>query len=368
MATDYLGNPTTTTEPATRDAIDAFARGLVGYEMRILAVLAAARQDESSFLAALYAAMLCLLGETMEGPAKALPYLTRARSLAGYANDREQRLLCFVELWITDDLPAAQRVGEATLALYPRDLVLLKLLQYLAFIHGAPGAMLRASTISAEAADDVAHFHGMHAFALEECHLIGDARASAERALMIERKEPWAHHALAHIALSEARVAEGSRFLDSVEDSWTGLTSFMSTHLWWHRALFYLSEGAFDRVLALYDRNCWGSRQDLLTRPDRRRLAARRVSRWQASMSATAGRSLASTSPRAVRTCCSRSSRCNTSTVWPAPASPKQTGCWRRSNAVLPMRRTMPAPRGKALRSPQHAGSWRMRAESMCAQ
>lgn len=44
--------------------------------------------------------------------------------------------------------------------------------------------------------------------------------------------------------------------------SWTGLTSFMVTHQWWHLALFYLSQGRNEEALAAYDDHCWGVSRD----------------------------------------------------------------------------------------------------------
>jgi hypothetical protein len=32
----------------------------------------------------------------------------------------------------------------------------------------------------------------------------------------------------------------------------------MITHIWWHLALFYLSQGRAQKVLQLYDHHCWG--------------------------------------------------------------------------------------------------------------
>ena len=57
--------------------------------------------------------------------------------------------------------------------------------------------------------------------------------------------------------LTRGQIDAGAAFLESVQDTWTGLNSFMVTHLWWHLALFYLSQGRASRVLALYDRHCW---------------------------------------------------------------------------------------------------------------
>ena len=178
------------------------------------------------------------------------------------ATERERSLAGFIASWQADDIPAALARAEAHAALWPRDLALVKLHHYLAFNLGDAPGMLRIALAVEPYAADVAQLHGMLAFAYEQCHLIGDAERSARRALAIERKEPWAQHALAHVALTEGRIAEGSAFLEAAQESWTGLNSFMLTHLWWHQALFYLSRGELERVLAIYDGKCWGISPD----------------------------------------------------------------------------------------------------------
>jgi hypothetical protein len=51
---------------------------------------------------------------------------------------------------------------------------------------------------------------------------------------------------------------EGAQFLEDAADTWSGLNSFMLTHIWWHLALFYLSQGREAEALTLYDEHCWG--------------------------------------------------------------------------------------------------------------
>ena len=77
-------------------------------------------------------------------------------------------------------------------------------------------------------------------------------------AIAMCRNEPWAHHALGHVMLTEGRLAEGLDFMRSVSDTWTGLNSFMVTHNWWHVALFLIDLGRGDEALAVYDRHAWG--------------------------------------------------------------------------------------------------------------
>ena len=122
--------------------------------------------------------------------------------------------------------------------------------------------MLRIALRAAPANADVPYMHGMTAFAYEQCHLLKEAESEARTALAMRRKEPWAQHALAHVLLTRGQIDEGARFLEQMKDTWTGLNSFMVTHLWWHLALFYLSQGRDQKVLQLYDRHCWGVAKD----------------------------------------------------------------------------------------------------------
>jgi hypothetical protein len=145
---------------------------------------------------------------------------------------------------------------------FPRDLVAVKTQQYFEFNRGNSPAMLRAALKAMRCGADIPHVHGMAAFAYEQCHLQSEAERAARKALELERKEPWAQHALAHVLLTGGRIDEGAGFLEGVADSWTGLNSFMFTHLWWHLGLFYLSQGRGSDVLDIYDRHCWGIAKD----------------------------------------------------------------------------------------------------------
>jgi len=255
---DYLGNEITVDDKQTQVAIDEFVGGLLGYESRAAKILAAADRDPECCVANLYAAALHMLLEAPAAPINATPYLARAEQTSRSATERERGLVRFVRLWQQDDIPTALDIGEALIRDFPRDLVLVKLLHYLSFNLGDAARMLRLAVTVEAQNRHVAHFHGMHAFALEQCHLLDAAEIAARQALRLSPKEPWAQHALAHITLTTARLDEGSTFLESVQESWTDLNSFMLTHLWWHQSLFYLSQGRLERVLEIYDTRCWG--------------------------------------------------------------------------------------------------------------
>ena len=138
------------------------------------------------------------------------------------------------------------------------------------------------------------------------------------------RKEPWAHHALAHVMLTEGRLAEGLDFLQGVSDSWIGLNSFMLTHNWWHVALFLIDLGRDDDALAVYDQHVWGVEKgysqdqigavSLLARLE---LAGIEVgeARWA---------DVAQSGAHAETMCCP-SWTCSTSTAWRAPGGRRPT-------------------------------------------
>ncbi|WP_419728379.1 tetratricopeptide repeat protein [Lichenicola sp.] len=260
MNRDCFGNTLSASRPETAAAVDDFALGLLGYDKRIVNILDAADRD-TDCLANVYAGLLWMLSETGAVPEDARRYLNRAQDATGAANDRERRAVSVLQCWIEDDLPRSIVRIEDILAAYPRDLVMLKLHQYHDFNSGDFPAMLRVALAGLAAAPDIGFVHGMAAFGYEQCHLLEKAETAARTALALG-PDPWAQHALAHVMLTQGRTDEGARFLESMRDSWSGLTSFMVTHQWWHLALFYLSQGRNDEALAAYDDHCWSMSRD----------------------------------------------------------------------------------------------------------
>ncbi|HUM09276.1 MAG TPA: tetratricopeptide repeat protein [Acidocella sp.] len=256
MATDYLGNEITAQNPATIAAIDDFIRGVLGYELIVANILAVADAEQDT-LANAYAAMLWLLSETGREPVEARTYIARAEAGAAHANPRELATLRAVKLWADGDPAAAEAEALAELTRNPRDLALLKYANYLQFSRGDAPTMLRSALISLPVAGDVAHLHGILAFAYEQSFLLTEAEAAARRALALQADEGWAQHALAHVLLTTGRVEEGIAFLEPLREGWNKFISFLYTHLWWHLALFYLAEGRFDEALEIYDRHVW---------------------------------------------------------------------------------------------------------------
>lgn len=260
MSTDYLGNPLTDTDPALVAALDAFVRGFLAYRTEAVQILSLIDAHPQSCLGNAYAGFLWMFLESPEAPAHAAPFAAKACAAAG--TPRETGCAAILEAWVAGDIPAVIRRCEVHVAAWPTDLAILKLGQYHLFNLGDCTGMLRIALGALPAAEAQPHVHGMIAFGYEQCHLLRHAEASARRAMQIEPADPWAHHALAHVMLTEGRIDEGIAFLESVSPHWEGLNSFMHTHNWWHLALFYLSRDRFAQALDAYDRHVWACEKD----------------------------------------------------------------------------------------------------------
>jgi tetratricopeptide (TPR) repeat protein len=258
MQQDSMGNPVTVARGSTLRAVEEFIEGYLAYETRAEGIVAAADADPECCIANVYAGFLWMFLEAPDAALRAAKYLAAAERAAPAATRREQFNTAVLAAWAADDLPEALRLCERIGEEFPRDLVVVKTHQYFEFNRGNSPQMLRAALRVLPSNSDVAYMHGMVAFAYEQCHLLDDAERAARSALNLRRKEPWAQHALAHVMLTRGRIDEGALFLEGMQDTWVGLNSFMITHLWWHLALFYLSQGRSAAVLEAYDRHCWG--------------------------------------------------------------------------------------------------------------
>ena len=260
MLTDSLGNAVTLHDASSLVAINDFVEGLIACEARAVNVLSLADTDHSA-IAQAYCAALHMFAESREGPRNARPFIDQAIKAVAHTpagTPREKRFVAAIAALVNGDIARAIQLHEEQARECPRDLVSLKLGQYHLFNAGDSPGMLRLALIALPAAADVPYMHGMAAFAWEQCHLLDQAEAAARQAITMCRKEPWAHHALAHVLLTTGRIHEGQAFMRDVSPTWTGLNSFMVTHNWWHQALFALELDQHDEALRLYDTQVWG--------------------------------------------------------------------------------------------------------------
>ncbi|MES2718027.1 MAG: tetratricopeptide repeat protein [Pseudomonadota bacterium] len=254
---DPFGNALTLQQPDSAEAVHGFLHGFLGYKPSILAVLPAAEQDHSLVVQAC-AAALWMFSESPSGPPKAHAHLETARRAGLPASDREQRFAAAIAAWVDGDIGAALALHAALAHDHPRDLAAIKLGQYHAFNLGDAPTLLKLALPGVAAAPEVPAVHGLAAFGWEQCHRLDLAETAARRALAMLPAEAWAQHALAHVLLTDGRLAEGAYLLHQVSAPWQGLTSFMRCHLWWHLALFHIELGEDAAALALYDKQVWG--------------------------------------------------------------------------------------------------------------
>lgn len=262
MTQDLYGLPVTCTTPATLDGINDFVHGFLSYQPKATNIIAAADADPDCALANAYAAMLWMFLEAPVAPQKAAPYLARAQAAGAGITAREALIIEATAAWVENDVPKLLDICDRITTDHPRDMAVLKLAQYHLFNLGDAAGMLRMALKALPAAEDIAYAHGMIAFGYEQCHLLDRAEEAARHAMALQHDEAWAHHAIAHVMLTQGRVAEGAAFLESVAETWSGLNSFMRSHNWWHLALFYLSLGRHDDVRLAYDTHVWGLAKD----------------------------------------------------------------------------------------------------------
>ena len=78
----------------------------------------------------------------------------------------------------------------------------------------------------------------------------------------MNRDDPWAQHAVAHVLEARGEPAAGLEFLSALSGTWDRCSSFMYTHNWWHTALFRLDMDGAAASLALFDERVWGVRKN----------------------------------------------------------------------------------------------------------
>src|SRR3954471_8487054 len=205
-STDALGNPVTLRNAASLGPLNDFVEGFIASEARAVNILQA--QEDGSALVQAYCAALHMFAETGDAPVQARPFIARAQAAAREASEREQRFVAAVAAWVDGEIAHAIVLHEEQARACPRDLVSLKLAHYHLFNRGDSPGMLRVALRALPAAADVPYLHGMLAFAWEQCHFLPEAESAARHAIAMRFKEPWAHHALAHVLLTQGRISE----------------------------------------------------------------------------------------------------------------------------------------------------------------
>ncbi len=262
---DDLGLGLTGADRTAADRYAAAVRLLQCYRGDPVAEVDAALDQSPGFaMAHALKAWLHLLGTEPAGLPVAREALLAGERLA--TSDREKGHFAAIHHLAEGRWHAAGRVLEDVTAAEPRDALGLLAGHQIDFFTGN-SRMLRDRIARALPSWDAGMpgYHsllGMHAFGLEETGDYARAEAAGRRGVESEPRDGWSQHAVAHVLEMQNRTEEGIRWMRS-NDGWTG-DSFFQVHNWWHLALYHLERGEVDAVLALFDREIYGSRSGVV--------------------------------------------------------------------------------------------------------
>ncbi|MAL78521.1 MAG: tetratricopeptide repeat protein 38 family protein [Sneathiella sp.] len=258
MREDRFGNPVSTTSDHTVAVINRFMDSFIGFGTDFFPIFAASDEDPDCALAAAYACLLGVFFENAEGRRIAAGYYARMRTGAAEATERERQFIAIIRDLHDGKLDRLLATLRRHVKEFPRDLFAAKLAQNAFFNIGDDAALLWVADTVIGHHKSCAYAYGMRAFGREQSSLLALAEEDGRRATDMQRKEPWAHHAVAHVMLTQGRHEEGMQWMHELSGEWDDRNSFMLTHNWWHQALFHLEMEDFKTPLALYDNRVWG--------------------------------------------------------------------------------------------------------------
>jgi tetratricopeptide (TPR) repeat protein len=181
--------------------------------------------------------------------------LEHARSCA--STPREGLHVGALDSWLNGNFVRALDHWEQILATEPRDVLALRLAQFITSYLGRTRALLEtvARVLPAWEASVPGYGFvlGCYAYGLEECGEYEQAERAGRAAVDLNREDLWATHAVAHVMEMKCRAREGVTWVESQRTHLAACGNFVR-HLWWHHALFLLVVGDYDGVLQVYDR------------------------------------------------------------------------------------------------------------------
>jgi tetratricopeptide (TPR) repeat protein len=256
--TDCRGIPVSTQNRALLERYEQAVDLMAGYYIDPFATIQNAIEQDPTFAAGhcVRAALVVTATDRNYEPFLAESVAT-VESLGRRANDRERAHIAAARKWLEGDFAGSIRAYGNILLDYPRDLLALQVAHVGDFFLG-DSTMLRDRVAQVLPHWDVdvpgfGYVLGMHAFGLEETALYAKAEDTGCRALELNRRDPWAVHAVAHVMEMQGRARDGIEWLIAREADWAPDNAF-AYHNWWHLALYHLDLCDVQPVLELYDR------------------------------------------------------------------------------------------------------------------
>jgi len=254
---DACGVPLSAGSRASIASCEAAIGMLLGRPGDPEAAITAALAEDPHFVMGycLRAALLIMSADEAMEPALR-DCVAAAGRLGLRANDRERRHIAAASAWLERDFPRAVRMYGEVLIDYPRDRLALRVAHFGDFFLGQHG-MLRDRVAQVlpywdESVPGYGYVLGMYAFGLEETAHYAQAEDTARRALELDRPNPGAIHAIAHVMEMQGRQREGIAWLVETAPQWNRGDG-TATHYWWHLALFHLDLNEVASALDIYD-------------------------------------------------------------------------------------------------------------------
>ncbi len=259
---DMNGEPVHAASPETvrllDDAVTRYARARMDTRDRLATVL---ESDPTCAMARTLDGYLYMLSSKRDGMARAREALDRVGGSAAGRTAlprRETLHAAALDAWSSGDMRRAADVWDTLLDEYPRDLIALKVSQFVLSYLGESERMRdRVARVLPAWTSDHPGFGftlGCYAYALEESGDYAQAEEVGRRAVDLDRGDIWAAHAVAHVAEMEGRLDDGIAWIASLSNEWRDCSNF-ALHLKWHESLYHLELEQHDRVLGLYDRD-----------------------------------------------------------------------------------------------------------------
>lgn len=255
--TDARGNPVSTEDKNSLEAYEKAQSLFHGYYGDPVGVIDAALAEDPVFVMGhlLRAGMMITASDQCVEP-MLRESVEAAESFHDISNERERRHTAAARAWLNGDFSGSLRRYADILADYPRDTLALQVGHIGDFLMGR-SSMLRDRVAGILPAwnsrmPEYGYVLGMYAFGLEETNLYADAEVQGRRALDLNRRDPWAVHAVTHVMEMQGRVEEGIAWLNTRRDDWSA-DNMLAVHNWWHLALFHLDHDEYPEVLEVYD-------------------------------------------------------------------------------------------------------------------
>jgi tetratricopeptide (TPR) repeat protein len=178
-----------------------------------------------------------------------------ARSLA--LNQRERAHLAALSHLVQGARAAAVAVLDRHVMRYPFDLVAHQAAAltdgFLGRFHWVRDRSARALPFWSKDQPGYATLLALHAFGAEEAGDYARAEDESRAAADLEPLSFWPHHTVAHVMEMSGRPEDGLGWMAAREALWSGQGHLNEVHIWWHKALFHLELGQYEKALALYD-------------------------------------------------------------------------------------------------------------------